>query len=457
MDSSRENIHIINNNVNHKIEKSTFREKVKKNFCNFPLPLKFFLPIFILFVIVIIYNIYNNNNFYNISLNKGNFLTKKSDREIWVDLAYKIALPVLQNMSQGLLKKNMVVEYIPDYRVDKRVLFLESFGRLMNGISPWLNLPDDDSKEGQMRKKLRELAILSYKNAVDPNSPDMLLWEVNTTRQPLVDAAFLAQSFIRAPQLWDKLDSLTKKRYLECFTKIRNIEPYKSNWLLFSGIVECFFIMMGEKPNEEKMFNITNQINQWYIGDGWYSDGEYFTMNYYNSYVIHPMLIEMLEIMEKNNIKVPISSKIALERMQRFNIFMERIISPEGTFPAIGRSIVYRLGVFHTLALSAWKYGLPKPLTNGSVRSALTKVIQNMFNVNGNFNKGGYLSLGFAGHQPEVANGYTNNGSTYITSFIFLTLGLPSDHPFWIDPPQPWTSQKAWTGQAFPIDEHKKD
>lgn len=60
----------------------------------------------------------------------------------------------------------------------------------------------------------------------------------------------------------------------------------------------------------------------------------------------------MLEIMEKNKIEVPISSRLALERMQRFNIILERLISPEGTFPAFGRSIVYRMAAFQTLSLS---------------------------------------------------------------------------------------------------------
>ena len=78
-----------------------------------------------------------------------------------------------------------------------------------------------------------------------------------------------------------------------------------------------------------------------------------------------------------------------------------------------------------------------------------------MFNIKGNFNKGGYLTLGFAGHQPDVANSYSNNGSTYITSVIFLPLGLPSSHQFWVDQPKPWTSQNAWKGLSFPIDNHK--
>ena len=71
-------------------------------------------------------------------------------------------------------------------------------------------------------------------------------------------------------------------------------------------------------------------------------------MNYYNSFTIHPMLVEMLEIMEKNNIPAPISSKLAIKRMQQFIIFIERLISPEETFPPFGRSITYKMGAFQT-------------------------------------------------------------------------------------------------------------
>ena len=360
-------------------------------------------------------------------------------------------------MSKGSLKKNMLVEYSPFFdKRDKGVLYLECFGRLMDGISPWLTLPYENTKEGRIRKKLKNLAMKSYKNAVDPNNPDFLLWYANNTRQPLVDAAYLAESFLRAPELWNELDENTKKRYIECFNITRKYEPYKSNWLLFSGIIECFFVMIGEIPDLEKMYNITNQINLWYVGDGWYSDGKYFAMNYYNSFVIHPMLIQMLEIMEKNNISAPINSTTAIKRMQKFNIFMERLISPEGTFPAFGRSIVYRLGVFQTLAMSVWRIGLPPPLTNGGVRNALTKVMINMFRVKNNFNEKGFLTLGFAGHQPNVANLYSNNGSSYLTSLVLLILGVPPNHPFWTDKEQNWTAQNAWSGKEFPMDVHIK-
>ena len=47
---------------------------------------------------------------------------------------------------------------------------------------------------------------------------------------------------------------------------------------------------------------------------------------------------------------------------------------------------------------------------------------------------------------------YSNNGSMYITSEVFLPLGLPANHSFWTSKPQDWTSKKAWSGHEFPKD-----
>lgn len=378
-----------------------------------------------------------------------------NDRQQWVELCYRIAAPVLENMSKGELQKNMQLELSPTWDGrDKRVAYMETFGRLMAGISPWLALPDDDTEEGKMRKQMREWAVLAYKNAVDPDSPDFLLWETKST-QRLVDAAYIAESFLRAPEAtWQLLDETTQKRYIERFQRLKIVRPAYNNWLLFRGLIEAFLMSVGEDADQYVLTVASNKINEWYLSDGWYSDGSEFALDYYNAYVIHPMYIEMLKVLNKHHFWTPISTKLAIKRMQRFNVFMERLISPEGTYPAFGRSVVYRMGAFQTLAMAAWKYGLPEGMSNGQVRSALTAVMNNMFKVEGNFNEKGFLQLGFAGHQPDLSNYYTNNGSLYMTSLVFMPLGLPADHPFWKDAAEPWTSQKAWSGQPFPIDGH---
>ena len=380
---------------------------------------------------------------------------EKTDRQVWADLCYKISRPVLENMSKGNFQKDFPLELSPTWDGrDTKVAYLETFARLMAGISPWIALPDDGTPEGKQRKQLHDWAIQAYKNAVDPNSPDRITWLTNTS-QPLCDASYLVESFMRAPEAtWGQLDEVTKKRYIEGLKSLRTIRPAYNNWLLFRAMVEAFFMSIGEDVDEYALSVGLQKMSEWYLSDGWYSDGPEYAMDYYNSYVMHPMMIEVLEICKKHNFRTPISFELAVKRMNRFNTILERFISPEGAYPAVGRSVIYRMGAFQTLAMSAWKYGLPKDLTNGSVRSALTCVMKRMFAVDGNFDSKGYLRLGFAGHQPNLANYYSDNGSLYMTSLVFMPLGLPASHPFWTAPAEPWTSQKAWSGQEFPEDYH---
>ena len=64
---------------------------------------------------------------------------QQTDREYWVSIAWKMAQPVLENMSKGELQKNMKTEFSPSFdNRDRSVVYMETFGRLMAGIAPWL-------------------------------------------------------------------------------------------------------------------------------------------------------------------------------------------------------------------------------------------------------------------------------------------------------------------------------
>lgn len=388
------------------------------------------------------------------------FLEKESneDRAYWVDLLYKMAAPVLSNMAEGNLQKNMIVEVSPNWDGrNKGVTYMETFGRLMAGIAPWLSLPDDETDEGMKRKQLRDWALKSYRNAVDPESPDYLLWRGHG--QALVDAAYIAESFLRGyDALWVPLDDTTKSRYIEEFSQLRRVDPPYTNWLLFSSTIEGLLAKAGAQYDEYRVNSAIRKVEEWYTGDGWYADGPEFAFDYYSSYVFHPMYLETLQALKdsKAYTRIHYSNYYnrALRRAQKYSIVLERLISPEGTFPVFGRSIPYRMATMQPLALMAWYEKRPAGLTNGQVRSALTAVMHRMFDDKENFNEGGFLTIGFAGRQPNIADWYTNNGSLYMTSLSFLPLGLPATHPFWTDAQQPWTSQKAWSGQPFPKDHH---
>lgn len=385
----------------------------------------------------------------------------QSDRQYWCSLAYRIAQPVLENMAKGELQKNMQTEFSPSFdNRNRKVLYMECFGRLMAGIAPWLAFPDDDTAEGLQRKQLREWALQAYKNAVDTNNPDYLCWGIGG--QNLVDAAYIAESFLRAyDTLWMPLDNQTKQRYLTEFRKLRKIDPPYTNWLLFSSTIESFMAKAKGEYDQYRVNSACRKMEEWYVGDGWYADGPSFSFDYYSSYVFHPMYLETLQAMidAKANTRLDYQKYYnrALKRCQKYAIVLERFISPDGTFPVFGRSIPYRLAAMQPLALMAWYQTLPKELTNGQVRAALTKVMHRMFDSQQNFNEGGFLTIGFCGNQPNIADWYTNNGSLYMTTLAFMPLGLPANHPFWTDAAQPWTQVKAWNGEAFPKDHHWAD
>ncbi|MCR5269838.1 MAG: DUF2264 domain-containing protein [Prevotella sp.] len=386
-----------------------------------------------------------------------------SDREYWCLQAQRMAEPVLKNMAVGQLQKNMQTEFSPSFdNRNRKVVYMETFGRLMAGIAPWLALPDDSTRESRQRQQLRKWALASYKNSVDPKSPDYLCWGVSG--QNLVDAAYIAESFIRAyDALWVPLDKVTKDRYINEFKKLRKIEPPYTNWFLFSSIIESFIAKAAglSEYDDYRVMTTIRKVEEWYVGDGWYADGPVFAFDYYSSYVFHAMYLETLQNMidAKANTRLEYQKYYdrALKRAQKFSIILERFISPEGTFPVIGRSTPYRMAAMQPLALMAWYQTLPKELSNGQVRAALTKVMHRMYDQQDNYNKGGFLTIGFCGHQPETADWYTNNGSLYMTSLSLMPLGLPADHDFWTAPAEPWTQVKAWNGEAFPKDHRWAD
>lgn len=379
--------------------------------------------------------------------------TGEQERAIWVKSLYRIAYPVIHNLAMGTLRKNMPLELGPGYYSKaEEFTYLEAVGRTLAGIAPWLALPDDDTVEGKMRKTLRLEVLKGLKNAADPHGPDYLNFAI-ADRQPIVDGAYLAHAFIRAPQaLWDPLDSLTKKRFIQNFKSLRDRVPAYNNWLMFAALNEGFLCSIGEQYDPLRIQIGINKLTEWYVGDSWYSDGPKFSMDYYNSFVIHPMMVDLLKVLLIKQKAKQTEYDVALKRMVRNSEFLERIIAPDGTFPVFGRSVTYRTAAFQVLAQVALMEKLPDGVLPSQVRCALTQVIKNMYQGNQNFDKNNWLVLGFNGHQPMIADAYTSTGSLYMATLGFLPLGLPATSRFWSDPPAPWTSVKAWTGLAIKKD-----
>ena len=225
--------------------------------------------------------------------------TPPQDRELWVEYLVKVSEPVLSNTAAGTLKENM--PYIGHSGRDTRAYsYLEAFGRTVCGVAPWLESDEDDLG---LKQKYRDMTRAALANAVDPASPDYM--EFKNGKQPLVDAAYLAQGVLRAPvQLWELSDEAVKENLVSAFIDVRRIKPYENNWLLFASMVEAALLeFTGECDVERMTYGVNKFKDEWYKGDSFYGDGKAFHMDYYNSYVIHPMLVDVLTVMKKHNVE----------------------------------------------------------------------------------------------------------------------------------------------------------
>src|SRR5690606_1043051 len=143
--------------------------------------------------------------------------------------------------------------------------------------------------------------------------------------------AFLAQGIVRAPgELWERLKPGVKANLVAALKSTRyGRKPGFNNWLLFSAMIEAALARMGESDWDRMRVDYAlRQHEQWYLGDGVYGDGPFFRWDYYNSFVIQPMLIDILmtvghEEREWERMKEPV-----LKRAQRYAGIQERLISP---------------------------------------------------------------------------------------------------------------------------------
>ncbi|WP_234733885.1 DUF2264 domain-containing protein [Tellurirhabdus bombi] len=375
-----------------------------------------------------------------------------SDRSVWLREMDKMVKPVLYNLAQDSLR--IAMPKITSNRVDNKahrieVQYVEVLGRVLSGVAPWLQLEGGSAEEVALRNQYRQWALQGISNALDSSAKDFMRFDLGG--QQLVDASFIAYAFVRAPWLWEHLSATDKNRMITALKSTRRFKPVFSNWLLFSAMTEAFFCKYGYEWDPMRVDYALMQMEQWYVGDGMYSDGVSYAFDYYNSYVIHPFLATITEVIgQKTNGYKDMIAKIK-KRNERYAVIQERLINTDGTYPATGRSLVYRGAAFQHLADMAWRKALPKELSPAQVRCALTAVIKKTLESPTTYDKG-WLTLGLYGSQPDMADFYNNQGSLYICTNIFLPLGLPETDPFWADAPAKWSAQRIWSGEDFPHD-----
>jgi hypothetical protein len=377
-------------------------------------------------------------------------------RRLWIDTLWKLAEPVLNAAAAGKLHASMPLRCAAGADQQDRALYshLEAIARTLAGLAPWLDCAGGDAAEQELRRNARSLAQQALRNAFDPQHPDRV--NVHSGQQPIVDAAFVAHAVLRAPRsLADGLDAGVRSHLADALAATRDRLPYQNNWLLFAALIEAALHRLGRSWDPMRVDHALRSHERWYAGDGAYGDGARFHWDYYNSFVIQPMLIDLLDTVPE-----PAGASgawtamrpVVLARFQRMATVQERLIGCDGCFPPIGRSLVYRCGAFQLLSQAALQHRLPANLPPAQVRCALTAVIRRTLEAPGTWDGQGWLMPGLCGQQPGLMESYISTGSLYLASTAFLPLGLPPDDAFWSGPDLPWTQQRVWSGEDLAAD-----
>lgn len=361
------------------------------------------------------------------------------NRIIWFNKLNSIVEPVIDGFVNKTIKETFPIHFSPLYKenkeVNKELIFIELYSRTLLSIS--ILFQNENFIKEYNYDNLYKKTIITIKNNFNG-----YLNFYHKSGQLLVEMSFICLSFIRSPYLWNLLDLTLKKVILEIVNETSKYEPHNNNWILFSCILDIFLYKNKKILKLDRCYNYINKFESFYIGDGWYKDGLIFHMDYYNSFIILPFLLDIYHELSDIDKRFLKNYNNTVIKIQRHCEFLERLISPEGTFPLFGRSITYKTAIFHALVYSSYLSILPNSISYGQVRNALTVVIERMFN--NCVDKNNYLLFGFNSFQPEITDEYTNSGSIYFCLLIFIPLGLSNEHLFWKNELKDWTQKKIW-------------
>ncbi|WLW58381.1 DUF2264 domain-containing protein [Streptomyces sp. YU58] len=256
--------------------------------------------------------------------------------------------------------------------------------------------------------------------------------------QPLVEAASIALALrLTRPLLWDRLDDGVRQRAAAWLGDALHAEAWPCNWELFPVTVGGFLAEIGHEPeaSAKAIDRGLERIERWYLGDGWYTDGDGRKFDYYNGWAMHlyPVLHAWLAQDER-------LMEMYGSRLSRHLTDYARLFGGDGAPMHQGRSLTYRFATTVPLWLGALTGHTPLP--PGETRRLASGALKYFLDRDA-VDSHGLLTLGWHGPDSRVLQGYSGPASPYWASKGFLGLLLPSDHPVWTAPEEPGPAERT--------------
>lgn len=292
---------------------------------------------------------------------------------------------------------------------------MEAFSRMLWGLAPlWAS-----GGGGSYLPLFREGLV----NGTDPDHP--AYWgKPFDCDQKVVEMAAIATTLMLCG---DRLE-LTPRQAENLHRWLAGVDGLRlpqNNWLFFRVLVQAAFRHMGWAWSEAQLQADLAKLDGWYLGEGWYCDGEPTQIDYYIPFGMHYYGLIYAWCMDKDD---PQRARVFRDRAEQFAPDFLHWFEDGGRAVPFGRSQTYRFAqgaFFSALALAgveAVPWGVMKSRVLGCLRDWLALPI---------FDSGGLLSVGYAYPNLLMSENYNAPGSPYWALKAFLCLALQSDHPFW--------------------------
>jgi hypothetical protein len=242
--------------------------------------------------------------------------------------------------------------------------------------------------------------------------------------QQLVEAASIALALHETrPWLFDQLDPPARDRVVAWLAGIRAKRTRDSNWVLFPVVVQQFLAAVGGPHDPAEIEAGLDRIEQWYVGDGWYTDGNGQSFDYYAGWAMHFYPLMWARISGDRE-----RGERYRQRLRRFLEQYQHFFAVNGAPVHQGRSLCYRFASVAPLWLGELVGASPLP--PGRVRRIASGVLRH-FVEHGVPDDRGLLSLGWYEPFLPCTQPYSGPASPYWASKAFLGLLLPPEHPAW--------------------------
>ncbi len=343
---------------------------------------------------------------------RGNPLATRSDLQ---KAAVDILRPLLPYYSDGKarLHQGYTGASYPDSTAE-----MEAFSRPVWALGPlWAG--------GGRDSELWNTFMHGLISGTDPANPEY--WgNVGDYDQKIVEMAAIGLALAIAPeQVWEPL---TKEQQDNVYNWLNNANLRKAwpcNWEMFRVVVNLGFRRVGRPYDKKSVESALNAIEPWYLGNGWYTDGENAHVDHYNSWGMHFYCLLYAALMKDED---PVRAELYKERARVFAQDYMYYFGDDGSAIPYGRSLAYRFAEAAFWAAYAYadvggiEPGVLKGLFLRNMRKWLSRPI---------FDTSGVLTVGYAYPNMSMAESYNGFGSVYWGMKSFLVLALPEDHPFW--------------------------